>query len=136
MKEALGLIEAKGYTTAVSALDAASKAADVALVGMDKIVGMEGGVGVNVQIAGEVAAVEAAIEAAVEAGNRVGMIYSSKVIPGPHGELDKLIRKFEQNLNSGGNKKGEKKSTTKTKTAVKKSNRSQAKDKLKETKKK
>lgn len=41
MKAALGLIETIGLTTAITALDAASKAADVKLVGVDKVIGVE-----------------------------------------------------------------------------------------------
>ena len=98
MNEALGLIEALGFSTAVTALDAASKAADVTLVGMDRIIGVEGLVGVNIQIKGEVAAVQAAVDAGVEAGNRVGRIFSSKVIPRPHDEIDRFTKIFEKNL--------------------------------------
>ncbi|MGJ0845663.1 BMC domain-containing protein [Tissierella praeacuta] len=99
MNKALGLIEALGLTTAVTALDAASKAADITLVGIEKIIGVGKAVGVNIQIAGEVAAVKAAVEAGVEAGNRVGTVFSSHVIPRPHDEVDALIAKFAKNLN-------------------------------------
>ena len=98
MDIALGLIEALGFTTAVAALDAASKAAAITLVGTEKIIGLEQSVGVNILIVGEVAAVQAAVDAGVEAGNRVGRIASSKVIPRPHDELDTLIKKFGHNL--------------------------------------
>ncbi len=98
MNKALGLIEAIGFTTAVAAVDAASKAADVTLIGVEKIIGVEKLVGVNIQLAGEVSAVQAAVDAGVEAGKRVGMIASSKVIARPHDEVDKLIEKFKNNL--------------------------------------
>lgn len=98
MQKALGLIEAKGLTTAVAALDAASKAADVVLVGVEKIIGGPNAVGVNIQIAGEVAAVRAAVDSGVEAGNRVGVVIASHVIPRPHDEIDKLIEKFTKNV--------------------------------------
>ncbi len=104
MQKAVGLIEALGLTTAVSALDAASKAADVTLIGMEKVIGVGRAVGVNIQIAGEVAAVRAAVDAGVEAGSRVGTIIASHVIPRPHDEVDKLIEKFSRNLR-GNNKK-------------------------------
>ena len=103
MRMAVGLIEALGLTTAVTALDAASKAADVTLVGIEKIIGVGTLVGVNIQIAGEVAAVRAAVDAGVEAGNRVGTVVSSHVIPRPHEEVDKLIKKFSQNLKGNDN---------------------------------
>lgn len=98
MQMALGLVEALGFTTAVAALDAASKAADVTLIGSEKIIGVGGMVGVNIQIAGEVAAVSAAVDAAVDAASRVGIVQSSHVIPRPHDEVDKLIEKFKKNL--------------------------------------
>lgn len=98
MNGALGLIEAMGLTTAVTALDAASKAANVTLVGMEKIIGVGGSVGVNIQIAGEVAAVQAGVDAAVTAGNKVGKIFSYHVIPRPHEDVDRLIKQFAKNL--------------------------------------
>ena len=36
--KALGIIDAKGLTTAVSALDAATKAADVLLLGTERVI--------------------------------------------------------------------------------------------------
>lgn len=116
MQMALGLIEALGLTTAVAALDAASKAADVTLIGTEKIIGVGGMVGVNIQIAGEVAAVQAAVDAGVDAANRVGIIQSSHVIPRPHDEVDKLIDKFSKNLK-------DKKKAEKKKSAGKKDNK-------------
>lgn len=113
MNKALGLIEALGLTTAVTALDAASKAADITLVGFEKIIGVGKAVGVNIQIAGEVAAVKAAVDAGVEAGNRVGVVFASHVIPRPHEEVDALIAKFAKNINKKEEKKEEKKKEVK-----------------------
>ncbi|KNF07042.1 microcompartments protein [Gottschalkia purinilytica] len=98
MRAALGLIEAVGLTTAITALDAASKAADVKLVGFDKVIGVEKTISVTIHIAGEVAAVRAAVDAGVEAANRIGKVVSSHVIPRPHDEIDKLMAEFEKNL--------------------------------------
>ena len=98
MRAALGLIEAIGLTTAITALDAASKAADVSLAGFDKVIGVSKKVSVTIQIAGEVAAVNAAEEAGVEAAERVGEVVASHVIPRPHEEVDKLLQEFEKNL--------------------------------------
>ncbi len=98
MRAALGLIETIGLTTAITALDAASKAADVTLIGYDKVIGVGKAVSVTVQIAGEVAAVKAAVDAGVAAGNRVGTVVSGHVIPRPHEEVDRLISEFEKNL--------------------------------------
>lgn len=123
MNMALGLIEARGLTTAVTALDAASKAADVTLVGFERIIGVDQAVGVNIQIAGEVAAVRSAVDAGMEAGNRVGTVISSSVIPRPHDELDDLIDQFGKNL-----KNKEEKKTEKTKKAKKTSKSKKTKD--------
>jgi ethanolamine utilization protein EutM len=100
MQKALGIIDAKGLTTAVAALDAASKAADVTLVGVERVIGGPNAMSVSIHIAGEVAAVKAAVDAGVLAGNRVGTIIASHVIPRPHDELDKLIDKFSKNIKS------------------------------------
>ena len=98
MRAALGLIESIGLTTAIAALDAASKAADVRLVGFDKVIGVSKKVSVTIQIAGEVAAVRAAVDAGVVAAERVGEVVASHVIPRPHEEVDKILQAFEKNL--------------------------------------
>ena len=98
MRAALGLIETIGLTTAITALDAASKAADVTLIGYDKVIGVGKSVSVTIHIAGEVAAVKAAVDAGVSAANRVGTVVSGHVIPRPHEEVDILIEEFRKNL--------------------------------------
>lgn len=103
MRKALGMIEAIGLTTAIAALDSASKAADITLVGFDKVIGVEKAVSVTIHIAGEVSAVNAAVEAGVQAGNKIGRIASSKTIARPHEELDFLIKEFEKNLKEKNN---------------------------------
>ena len=105
MKAALGLIETIGLTTAITALDAASKAADITLVGYDKVIGVDKAVSVTVHIAGEVAAVKAGVEAGVAAASRVGKVVAHHVIPRPHEEVDKLIKDFEKNLKQKEEKK-------------------------------
>src|SRR5699024_3106086 len=115
MNKALGLIESIGLATAVTALDAASKAADVTLIGYEQVIGVGGVVGITVEIAGEVAAVRAAVDAGLEAGNRVGTIVSSHVIPRPHDEIDKLIEESAKNLSKKEKKKNTKKKNTNTK---------------------
>ncbi len=103
MRKALGMIEAIGLTTAIAALDAACKAADVTLIGYEKVIGVDKAIGVNIHIEGEVAAVNAAIDAGVVAGNRVGKIVSYKTIARPHEELDVIIEVFKQNLKDNSN---------------------------------
>ena len=113
MRAALGLIEAVGLTAAITALDAASKAADIKLVGYEKVIGAGQAVTVTIQIAGEVAAVQASVDAGVAAANRIGRVLSYHVIPRPHEEVDLLIKSFEKNLKSKCDKDNSDKSSDK-----------------------
>lgn len=77
---ALGMVETYGYTANIQAADAMLKAADVTLVGQERI-----GAGlVTVFVQGDVGAVKAAVEAGQECGARIGEIISAHVIPRPH----------------------------------------------------
>jgi ethanolamine utilization protein EutM len=84
---ALGLIETQGLTAVMEAADAALKAADVTLVGKEKI----GAAYVTVMVRGDVAAVKAAVEAGGEAAAKVGTLIATHVIPRPHPELVMLL---------------------------------------------
>ena len=95
---ALGLIETIGLAAAATALDAATDTADVKLVGYEKVIGAGKSVSVTINLAGEVAAVQAAVEAGVVAAERVGTVLSSKIIPRPHKDVEKLIEMFSKNL--------------------------------------
>ncbi|MBO0725764.1 MAG: BMC domain-containing protein, partial [Blastocatellia bacterium] len=66
--EALGMIETKGLVAMIEAADAMVKAANVSLVGYEKI----GGGFVTAIVRGEVAAVKAATDAGAAAARRVG----------------------------------------------------------------
>lgn len=93
--QALGLIETVGYSTAVSAADAAVKAADVEIVGIEKVIGVDGYLGVTINLSGDVAAVKSAVEAGCNAAERVGKVISSHVIPRAHSEVaGKLLPRF------------------------------------------
>lgn len=96
MKGALGLIEVIGMATAVTALDAACKNAEVTLVGCEKVIGAGKAISVTIEIAGQVAAVKSAVDTGVEAASKVGKVLSAHVIPRPHEELDKLIIQFNE----------------------------------------
>ena len=98
MKPALGLIEAIGLTSAITALDAASKAADVELIGYEKVIGVGKAVSVTIHLAGDVAAVQAAVEAGVSAAQQIGIVAAHHVIAKPDDELDQLIEIFKNNL--------------------------------------
>jgi microcompartment protein CcmL/EutN len=87
MGEALGLIETRGFVSLVESADAAVKAANVMLVGWEKI----GSGYVTVLMRGDVAAVKAATDAGAAAARRVGELISVHVIPRPHDNLDQIF---------------------------------------------
>ena len=82
-QQALGMIEAKGLSTLLEASDAALKAANVTLVGWEKI----GSGYVTAFFRGDVAAVKAATDAGAAAAAQVGQVISVQVIPRPHDDL-------------------------------------------------
>ncbi len=84
---AIGMIETRGLTASIEAADAMLKAADVELVGTEKI----GSGLVTVIIKGEVGAVKAATEAGSEAAQRLGELVAVHVIPRPHADVAKIL---------------------------------------------
>ncbi|SFE02623.1 BMC domain-containing protein [Bacillus sp. OV194] len=97
---ALGMIETVGYCAAVSAADAAVKAADVKIAAIEKVIGVHGALGVTLYLSGDVAAVASAVEAGKKEAERVGTVISAHVIPRTHTNMaEKLLSKFA--LNSG-----------------------------------
>ena len=89
MQEALGMVECKGLVAMIEAADAMVKAANVNLVGYEKI-----GAGfVTAIVRGDVAAVKAATDAGAAAARRVGELISVHVIPRPHGEVERVLPK-------------------------------------------
>ena len=88
--EALGMIETRGLVAAVEAADAMLKAANVALVGTEKI----GSGLVTVMVRGDVGAVKAATEAGQSAASRLGELIAVHVIPRPHEDVEKILPKF------------------------------------------
>ncbi|HAJ95305.1 MAG: BMC domain-containing protein [Candidatus Humimicrobiaceae bacterium] len=87
--EAIGLIETRGLVGAVEAADAMVKAANVKLVGQERI----GGGLVTVIVKGDVGAVKAAVDSGAAAAKRVGELISVHVIPRPHTDLDMILPK-------------------------------------------
>lgn len=86
-QEALGLIETKGLVAAIEAADSMVKAANVTLMGYEKI----GAAFVTVMVRGDVGAVKAATDAGAAAAQRVGEVISVHVIPRPHTDIEKII---------------------------------------------
>ena len=85
--EALGMIETRGFSAMVEAADAMVKAANVDLVGFEKI----GGGYVTAIVRGDVAACRAAVDAGARAAEKVGEIVSTHVIPRPHVSVDAAL---------------------------------------------
>jgi ethanolamine utilization protein EutM len=84
---ALGMVETRGLVGAVEAADAMVKAAQVTLIGKEKI----GGGFVTVMVRGEVGAVKAATDAGAAAAKRVGELVSVHVIPRPHEQVESIL---------------------------------------------
>ncbi len=87
MQEALGMIETRGLTALIEACDAMVKAANVKLVGWEKI----GSGYVTAFVRGDVAAVKAATDAGAAAAKKLGELVSVHVIPRPHSNLDEVL---------------------------------------------
>ena len=90
MNEALGMVETRGLVAAIEAADAMVKAANVVLIGSEKI----GSGLVSVMVRGDVGAVKAAVEAGGAAAARLGEVIATHVIPRPHADVDKLLPKL------------------------------------------
>lgn len=96
MPQALGLVETKGLVGAIVAADAMLKAANVTLIGKEKVAPAL----ITIKIIGETAAVKASIEAGAAAAQRVGQLISTHLIPHPDSQLAQF---FPEILNEGEN---------------------------------
>lgn len=90
--DALGMVETKGLVGAIEAADAMSKAANVRLVGYERI----GSGMVTVMVRGDVGAVKAAVDAGTAAASHVGEVISTHVIPRPHTDTENIIPGFKK----------------------------------------
>ena len=89
--EAVGLVETRGLVAAVEAADAMCKAANVTLVGTEKI----GSGLVTVMVRGDVGAVKSAVEAGESSGRALGEIIATHVIPRPHSDVECILPKVK-----------------------------------------
>lgn len=87
MPQALGLVETKGLVGAIVAADAMLKAANVTLIGKEKIAPAL----ITIKIIGETAAVKSSIEAGAAAAQRVGQLISTLLIPNPDLQLRNIF---------------------------------------------
>ncbi|WP_163469044.1 BMC domain-containing protein [Fusobacterium sp. IOR10] len=91
--EALGMIETKGLVGAIEAADAMVKAANVTLIGYEKI----GSGLVTVMVRGDVGAVKASVDAGAVAAGNVGEVVSKHVIARPHLDTEKILPSVLEN---------------------------------------
>lgn len=85
--QAVGMVETRGLVALIEASDAMCKAADVELVGYDRV----GSGLVTAFVRGEVAAVKAALDAGSAAAAKIGEVVAVHVIPRPHEDLSAAI---------------------------------------------
>ncbi|MCA9014057.1 MAG: BMC domain-containing protein [Planctomycetaceae bacterium] len=85
--EALGMVETKGLISLIEAADAMLKAANVQMIGWEKV----GSGLVTAFVVGDVAAVKAAVDAGAASASKVGEVVSVQVIPRPHEELANVL---------------------------------------------
>lgn len=86
-QQALGMVETRGLVAAIEAADAMLKAANVEMVGTEKI----GSGLVSVMVRGDVGAVKAAVEAGSSSASRLGELVATHVIPRPHTDVEKIL---------------------------------------------
>ncbi|MCQ2431983.1 MAG: BMC domain-containing protein [Clostridia bacterium] len=85
------MVETRGLTAAIEAADVMLKAANVTLLGTEKI----GSGLVSVMVDGDVGAVKAATEAAAAAAGKLGEVVAVHVIPRPHNDVQKILPVLE-----------------------------------------
>jgi ethanolamine utilization protein EutM len=85
--EALGMIETRGFVGLIEASDAMVKAANVTIVGWQKV---DAGL-VTVLVRGDVGSVKAATDAGAAAARRVGELVGVHVIPRPADDLERVF---------------------------------------------
>ncbi|HXY41859.1 MAG TPA: BMC domain-containing protein [Vicinamibacteria bacterium] len=88
MKQALGMIETRGFVAMFEATDAMLKAASVTFARWEPV----GSGLVTAFVEGDVAAVKAATDAGAEAAARVGEVVNVQVIPRPHEALVAFVQ--------------------------------------------
>ena len=87
--QALGMIETLGLVASIEAADAMAKASNVDLLDKRAI----GGGYITVMVRGDVGAVRTALGAGRNAASKIGQVISTRIIPGPHFDLENLLPK-------------------------------------------
>jgi microcompartment protein CcmL/EutN len=89
--EALGMVETRGLVAAIEAADSMCKAANVTLIGTEKI----GSGLVTVMVRGDVGAVKSAVEAGANNAGALGELVATHVIPRPHNDVEMILPKVQ-----------------------------------------
>ena len=89
--EALGMVETRGLVAAIEAADAMCKAANVTLIGTEKI----GSGLVTVMVRGDVGAVKSSVEAGASRAGVLGELIATHVIPRPHNDVEMILPKVQ-----------------------------------------
>ena len=87
--QALGMIETRGLVSCIEAADAMVKASNVELLNKRAI----GGGYITVMVRGDVGAVRTALGAGRNAASKIGEVVATRIIPGPHFDLENLLPK-------------------------------------------
>ena len=87
IESAASIDATRGLVASIEAADSMLKAANVALVGTEKI----GSGLVTVMVRGDVGAVKSAVESGAESAGRLGELVATHVIPRPHTDVEKIL---------------------------------------------
>jgi len=90
-QEALGMVETRGLVASIEAADAMCKAANVSLIGTEKI----GSGLVTVMVRGDVGAVKSSVEAGANSAAKLGELIATHVIPRPHNDVEMILPKVK-----------------------------------------
>ncbi len=85
--QALGMIETRGLVASIEAADAMAKSSNVTVLNKRAI----GGGYITIMVRGDVGAVRTALGAGRKAASKIGEVISTRIIPGPHFDLEKLL---------------------------------------------
>jgi len=85
--QALGMIETRGLVASIEAADAMAKAANGDVLNKRAI----GGGYITIMVRGDVGAVRTALGAGRKAAGKIGEVVTTRIIPGPHHDLENLL---------------------------------------------
>ncbi len=93
-EEALGRSKTRGLVAGLEAADAMAKAENITVLKKRAI----GGGYITVMVRGDVGAVRTALGAGRNAASQIGEVVATRIIPGPHFDLENLLPKVVSDL--------------------------------------